>query len=360
ADHFTRVRDLPARVGPGARGRTDVYGDRAAPIENCERLFVGLAGADVDRKRAAHAGEQTEDGAPHRGSFRDRFDRIVGVMQEETLRRDELAELLGGSDANLRFRMPDVERETPDPILDDNARRLQRGHARTGAPQLLHGRLGALEIRFGHHSQATSLHVGAVDADVGKAMQPQPALERLHLARGEHRAARVGRRAEPDQRCARSASTSCAGTTAQMAMRVRSKARSRLSMQKKRQSASRRSLRSSVARVRPRIESIAYTSMAQSARAASTSWRCSSAGPSDAAHFAAKRNWRFAISAPRRSAASRPTGAGKWRGSDRSSVKRITASISGISPFIARLKIIPGISSRLISFVPSKMRLTRL
>ena len=124
-------------------------------------------------------------------------------MQEETLRRDELAELLGGSDANLRFRMPDVERETPDPILDDNARRLQRGHARTGAPQLLHGRLGALEIRFGHHSQATSLHVGAVDADVGKAMQPQPALERLHLARGEHRAARVGRRAEPDQRRAR-------------------------------------------------------------------------------------------------------------------------------------------------------------
>ena len=160
--------------------------------------------------------------------------------------------------------------------------------------------------------------------------------------------------------CSNCASNSSAGTTEQIAVRARSNTRSLLSMQKNRQSASRSSARSPLASVRPRTESIAYTSMALSASAARTSCRCWSAGPSIAAHFAAKTNWRLAISAPRRSGASLPIGAGKWRGSASSCSRRITASISGISPFIARLKIIPGINSRLISLVPSKIRLTRL
>src|SRR5438105_4818439 len=48
--------------------------------------------------------------------------------------------------------------------------------------------------------------------------------------------------------------------------------------------------------------------MAQSASAASTSWRFSNEGPSDAAQRAAKSSSRLAISAPRRSGASRPPG----------------------------------------------------
>ena len=124
-DHLAGIRDQPARVRTRPRRSTDVNGDGAPPVEDLERFLVRLAGADVDRERPAHAGEQPEDRAPHRGSRRHRFEGIVCIAQLELLGRHQLAELLGGGDPRRRFRVPEVQHERPGPILDGDTRRLQ-------------------------------------------------------------------------------------------------------------------------------------------------------------------------------------------------------------------------------------------
>ena len=108
--------------------------DGAPPVQDLERLLVRFAGTDVDRERAAHAGEQPEDRAPHRGARRKSFEGIVGVAQLQLLGRDELAEFLGGGDSRLRLRMPEMKHQRPGPILDGDARRLKDRQPRARAP----------------------------------------------------------------------------------------------------------------------------------------------------------------------------------------------------------------------------------
>ena len=52
-------------------------------------------------------------------------------------------------------------------------------------------------------------------------------------------------------------------------------------------------------------------------------------------------------------------GAAAARGASNSSCSFFAAGIRGSAPLTARLTSMPGMSSRLISFVPSKMRFTR-
>ena len=126
-----------------------MHGDPAETLDCREAFFVRVAGADVDRQRGAEAREKPERRPSETRSLRGRFDRLVPAAQPETLRRGEPAEVLGSGDLIGRAGVAEVQHQRPDPILEDDAGRLERGDPGAGLPQAADRLLDQLQIGLG-------------------------------------------------------------------------------------------------------------------------------------------------------------------------------------------------------------------